>query len=401
MGNIKNIAIVGADPYNGNRGVGALAYSTFFLIDYISKRTKYSFNIFVIVDSLYSTEDNFIIGESNIKVSFIRHHNLFSFRGLIRCFLSPIEINIYLKLDYILDISAGDSFSDIYGKGRFRFINSSKRFFRFLHKKQILLPQTIGPFKDSKIKKQAIRSIERSEIVFARDKQSYEYVLGNTSQKNIHELIDVAFFMPYIKKEFNKNYVNVGINISALLWNGGYNRNNQFNLKLDYQNTVKKIIEYFLQRDNVKLHLVPHVVSINSTIENDYEVSQKLTEFYKDDKLILSPLFLNPIDAKSYIGGLDFFIGARMHACIAAFSTGVPVYPMAYSRKFNGLFEDTLGYKFMGDMVQQGEEEILKDIKGNFENRFQMKGIIEERMTGIVADRYKLMMKLLEDFLIL
>ena len=37
-----------------------------------------------------------------------------------------------------------------------------------------------------------------------------------------------------------------------------------------------------------------------------------------------------------------------MHACIAAFSAGVPVVPMAYSRKFNGLF-GTLGYKRVAD----------------------------------------------------
>src|SRR3546814_2081442 len=35
-----------------------------------------------------------------------------------------------------------------------------------------------------------------------------------------------------------------------------------------------------------------------------------------------------------------------MHACIAAFSSGTPVMPVAYSRKFSGLF-GTLGYDFL------------------------------------------------------
>ena len=36
-----------------------------------------------------------------------------------------------------------------------------------------------------------------------------------------------------------------------------------------------------------------------------------------------------------------------MHACIAAYSTGVAVVPVAYSRKFSGLFEGTLDYPYL------------------------------------------------------
>lgn len=45
---------------------------------------------------------------------------------------------------------------------------------------------------------------------------------------------------------------------------------------------------------------------------------------------------------------MDFFTGARMHSTIAAFSSGVPVVPVAYSRKFNGLY-DTLKYPYYID----------------------------------------------------
>jgi len=57
------------------------------------------------------------------------------------------------------------------------------------------------------------------------------------------------------------------------------------------------------------------------------------------------------MEAKSFISSMDFFVGARMHACIAAFSSGVPVIPMAYSRKFNGLF-DSLEYSHVLDCLK-------------------------------------------------
>ena len=49
---------------------------------------------------------------------------------------------------------------------------------------------------------------------------------------------------------------------------------------------------------------------------------------------------------KNYISKMDFFIGARMHATIGALSSGVPVIPFSYSRKFEGLF-NSIDYPFV------------------------------------------------------
>ena len=43
-------------------------------------------------------------------------------------------------------------------------------------------------------------------------------------------------------------------------------------------------------------------------------------------------------EIKGVIGRCDFFIGSRMHACIAALSQGVPCVGVAYSMKFEGVF---------------------------------------------------------------
>ena len=71
---------------------------------------------------------------------------------------------------------------------------------------------------------------------------------------------------------------------------------------------------------------------------------------------------------------MDFFMGARMHSTIAAFSSEVPVFPMAYSRKFNGLFADTLQYPYMADMKTQSNAEILANIKQCYGQRKRFKG---------------------------
>lgn len=205
--------------------------------------------------------------------------------------------------------------------------------------------------------------------------------------------------MPFQKKQFDSQFIHVGVNISSLLWNGGYTQNNQFGLTVDYQELIHEIIKYFLSLQNVKLHLIPHVVIGERNIENDYEVSFEIYEKYNHPNLILSEFFLGPIEAKNYIAGMDFFMGARMHSTIAAFSTGVPVVPMAYSRKFNGLFVDTLSYSYLADMKKDNNSAILQLIKESFTNRQTLKAEIEQQQRTTIKESKEKLQKALSKFL--
>jgi polysaccharide pyruvyl transferase WcaK-like protein len=334
----------------------------------------------------------------NHKIVFKGMKPLTSLKTFCFKFSNPKMFFNYFKIDKILDIGAGDSYSDIYGKERFLSLDFSKKFYGLLGKKQLLLPQTIGPFNNNKVRRSAIKSINRCHTVLTRDKQSFDYAKNITSQKNLHEAIDVAFFMPYQQEEIDSQYINVGIGVSALLWHGGYTGQNQFKLKMAYPDLIRSTIEYFKNFKTVKIHLVSHVVSNNYNVENDYAVSRSLVKEYNHAKLLLAPFFRTPIEAKNYISGLDFFTGSRMHACIAAFSSKVPVFPMAYSRKFNGLFADTLLYPYMGDMINENSGQILENLANAFEKREILKETITERMNTTVAERYQVLINQLKRF---
>lgn len=142
-----------------------------------------------------------------------------------------------------------------------------------------------------------------------------------------------------------------------MLWEGGYTRNNQFGLKTNYQRLIYKLIEYLIQQPNIDIHLIGHVIGRDNSLDDDGHALKILHKHFP--KSILAPIFKSPIEAKSYISGMDFFTGARMHACIAAISSGVAVLPMAYSRKFNGLFTETLNYNYIVDLKTSDENEAL------------------------------------------
>lgn len=398
-----NIILTNAPANNGNRGCVALSVSTMYLVDKILSKKNIP-HTFYLPQSGYAQKSIHTIKVCDETIKFVSLPDItpLHFKHFLKSLLRKNyaqTTDIYKKADFILDIGQGDSFADIYGKGRFDWIFSQYRLGMKYHKPYCILPQTIGPFKDPKIREQAKRGIEYASCVMVRDKQSYDYVKELLPEKEVTELIDVAFFMPFKCKAFDKSRVHVGLNISALLWHGGYARNNQFGLKTDYQSLVRDIIKYFLEQDGITLHLIPHVVGADRGVENDYAVSFDLCEEFNNPQLVLSPLFLDPISAKSYIAGMDFFMGARMHSTIAAFSSDVPVVPMAYSRKFNGLFSDTLQYPYVADMKAQGNSDIMNVVKDSFEKREDLKKQITERMGTTVKERKIIFEKKLTEFL--
>ena len=389
-----NLVLANAPINNGNRGCVALTVSTLFLLDEILKEKNIDYSITLTDSQCARGIHIYPISEAQLKFKSSINIIPATTRSRARIWMERILSRDQYKdaqkalenSDYIFDIGQGDSFADIYGAIRFADIDKIHRFAIKNNKPFCFLPQTIGPFKNDAILKKARRSIEKAAMVMVRDKQSCDYVKKiSPKQECLSEYIDLAFFLPYTRIKFDQNYIHVGLNISALLWNGGYTQNNQFGLNIDYQHTVRSIIEFFISIPNVKVHLIPHVVLQERSIENDYGVSFDLYREYNSPNLVLSDFFLGPVEAKNYISGMDFFMGARMHSTIAAFSSCTPVVPMAYSRKFNGLFADTLHYPYMIDMKADEEIKILDIIQYCFENRALLKAEIEKQMETTVA----------------
>jgi colanic acid/amylovoran biosynthesis protein len=70
-------------------------------------------------------------------------------------------------------------------------------------------------------------------------------------------------------------------------------------------------------------------------VDNDVPTALALVDEFNHEIDVHVPDGLD--DARQVIGSAQLLIGARMHACLNALSTGVPAIAMAYSRKFEPL----------------------------------------------------------------
>lgn len=350
---------------SGNLGVGALSISNMLLIDEAARQCGV-------------TPEFLVIGSSG-PCSYPPSTDAFDYQVLefSEKTLLKNPLKIYQAIgscDAVFDIGEGDSFSDIYGGKRLIKQLLGKGMALTGHVPLILSPQTIGPFKSAFGARASAQLMARSSMVFARDHQSFQ-VLEGFGTPNRDEVIDVAFRLPFTRPERPAGGpLAVGLNVSALLHHGGYAGNaNQFGLRTDYRQLNDRLIETLLARGH-EVHLVPHVIPRGFAQEDDYEVCRELHERFP--LTILAPRFDGPIEAKSYISGMDFFTGARMHATIGAFSAGVPVVPLAYSRKFAGLF-GSLDYPHVVDLTREDTASALEQVLECLDERQQLKARVE------------------------
>lgn len=247
------------------------------------------------------------------------------------------------KLDCMLDISAGDSFADIYGGKAFLWMWITKYAALMRRVPLVLSPQTIGPFTRQPYQMLAGWIMDRADLTVARDPLSLEAVRQLAPRARRLLSADVAFRLPFERRaKAADGKVHIGVNVSGLLWRQSGEGGNQYKLSYDYAAMTRAVLDALAARDDVMVHLITHVVDDTRPADNDGWIVDELASQYP--AAIRVPDFAGPIEAKSYISGLDYLVAARMHACIAAFSSGVPVLPVAYSRKFQGLFDELLGY---------------------------------------------------------
>jgi len=349
MKNFK-IGLLGLLVLCGNKGCEALSYSFLEILNRIAKRNNVRFDVifgmpfskrffvysFLKFKSYYSFFPK-INGYTNLNISYGTYFgkkNHYISKNLKTCKI-------------IFDFTGGDSFSDIYG---------SERFFRNTHLKKkiidlgiklVLGSQTIGPFNDKSVQDLANEVIKESHAVFTRDLISKEYCLKISGIDPILTT-DVAFVLPYsLSNKEDSSKIDIGFNPSGLLWSGGYTNNNQFNLKLNYKDYCIELLKKLCNDERYRVHLIPHSFFENlNGNDNDFVPCYELNKMFPNT--IIAPFFKTPMEAKSYIANMNFFIGARMHATIAAFSASIPVVPFAYSRKFEGLYND-YNYDFIID----------------------------------------------------
>lgn len=416
--NTRNICLLGASFGTNNMGVGALAAGTIQSITNGIPKANIWFLDYGREGSIY----RYVLDEGEIAVRlinmrfsknvFLQNHILYLiFLTFICNSIFPrklrsniIESNDILhklsEADMVLALSGGDSFSDIYGFKRFIYVSFPQILSLLLKKKLILLPQTLGPFKNFISRNIAKYIMKNAYIVYSRDHiglaKSRSLVDREDSKGKMKFCYDVGFVVPPRKPLFfnlkeileknRKNKFFVGLNVSGLLYMGGYNQRNMFGLIMDYREIILQIIDLVISKFDAEVILIPHVFGSNENRESDVNACESVYEEMKNrypGKVFLLEGLYDQNEIKYVIGLCDYFIGSRMHACIAAISQGIPTVSIAYSNKFLGVFEPIGCAKMVLDLRTLNQKQILDVIVDIYNERDIIKSDLMKKMPEI------------------
>jgi polysaccharide pyruvyl transferase WcaK-like protein len=239
-------------------------------------------------------------------------------------------------------------------------------------KKIILWGASIG---EEDLSENKINDLKTFDLLLVRETLTQK-ILEDKNIPNVKLCADGAFTMdkellplPEGWQEGNM----LGFNFSPLVW-----KKNPASFE-----AAKKLVKHILESTNLTIAFTPHVMISGN---DDYEC---LEDFYKEFKttgrVILLPNDLNAIQYKGYISRMRFFIGARTHATIAAYSTLVPTMVLGYSVKSKGIAKDIFGEERLVLSLQEisNSEALISGFESLKKDEVEIKSILEKRIPEI------------------
>jgi polysaccharide pyruvyl transferase WcaK-like protein len=289
----------------------------------------------------------------------------------------------YYNTDIVIN-SGGDQTSGEHGFGVSTFMNSI--YALLLDKPVVLYGESLGYFSNHIFNSIAKFVLNRTTLILLRENISKKYLDDNHITKpKIYVTADPAFLLKaspqsHVFDILSKEGIDeirkplIGINPSGLI--------NKLLGEEKTTNTMARVIDNLVENLNATIIMIPHVYTSNG--DDRIAINSVFHKVKNKSKVKTIKNEYAPQELKGIIGQCDLFIGARMHATIAATSMLVPTVGIAYSHKMHGIIGEMLGQqKYILDIKELNYENLISTINDAWENREKIKKELEVKIPEI------------------
>jgi polysaccharide pyruvyl transferase WcaK-like protein len=183
------------------------------------------------------------------------------------------------------------------------------------------------------------KDIQKYRYIVARESLTHEILQKCiTSDQILYQACDPAFHLEIKETELPDVFLSgdvIGINLSPYFVS-------QTNCEKIWQN-VQTLIDYIISETDYNICFIPHVFSFKNANEDMLVLNNLYNQYKKESRIAFLNKDLSCTEIKYVISKCRFFIGARTHSMIAAYSTGVPALALSYSIKSKGIAKDIFG----------------------------------------------------------
>lgn len=183
--------------------------------------------------------------------------------------------------------------------------------------------------------------INKYSYIVVRESISRDYLLKIVKDPNrVLMACDPAFWLETMETKLPDGFEKgntVGINVSPLVLRDCGNDEDMM-----CQN-VYTLIDRILSETNMSICLIPHVYDPEKDTEDSRVLRWLYQRYASEPRVMLVDEVLSCRQLKYIISNCRFFVGARTHTVIAAYSSAVPALAISYSVKSLGIAKDLLG----------------------------------------------------------
>lgn len=309
----------------------------------------------------------------------LREHNIYIklnshwYSKLGKCVPKPVRRRLGFVLDKEVNVvldGSGFAFGDQWGANYAeRRLGAKIIKWKEQGKKIILLPQAFGPFSEPALREVANKILFHSDLVFAREQQSYEYLKGTSKTNNFRLAPDFTNLVKgRVPADFDADKHRVAIvpNYKMIDKNDGKSEA-YFNFLLMSVRTVSDsgLNPYFLIHEG----------------KGDLEIAEKVNAALDNPLAIITNE--DPVMVKGIIASAYFIICSRFHGIVSALSQGVPCIATSWSHKYEMLLRE---YDY--------EEGLIKELDNNQQTAEIIRRLADPAVNGAISRKLLLFSKI-------
>lgn len=227
-------------------------------------------------------------------------------------------------------------------------------------------------------------ALKQFSCITTRESLTYELLKNELHLPNVHLFPDPAFvLLPEeceLPKYFSKDVI--GINLSNFV-------GAEIGEETIFGKNILSLFDYILNNTQFDIVLMPHVFWKG---QDDRISCNYFYDRFKDNHRVhvLNTENMNYCQIRYAISKCKYFLGARTHAMISAYSTCVPSIALGYSIKSKGIAKDlnlpdytVLDYR---NLIR--DDEIVERFKQLQDNETDIRKILKEEMPSYIKKAY-------------
>lgn len=233
-------------------------------------------------------------------------------------------------------------------------------------------------------------------LILVREELSKEYLLSiGIDERKIFVTSDPAFILPPAQRSRVDEILSaedippfstpiIGINPSGSItkyMTAGDTSDTS------YIQTMADVIDHLIATTGFSILMIPHVYSPGG---DDRETIKKIVSLVsRPEKVFQITEEYSAEDLKGIIGLCDIFVGARMHATIAATSLCIPTVGIAYGHKMHGIIGKTLNLeRFIIDIADLNPTSLIAAIEAAWQERDVIRAHLEDVVPSVKKTAY-------------